>query len=130
MAILKRRFGINTSKFFLILILSFLTIQLVSWALSEVMDYPLLKMGWMILLFLVVIGVITLFVLGKNITQLTLKKEGLFMIIIFAIIILAFIYLPNIIPQIFSTQSLEIGEYVKGIIGTIIKMGPGVVRVG
>ena len=121
----KNRFGFNTTKFFIVLLLSFITIQIISYLLSEIMDYPMLKMGWVLLIFLVVIGIVSLFVLGKRLGQLELKKDGLFILLIFGMIILAFIYLPEIIPQIFSAQSLEVGEYFKKIINVIMKLSPG-----
>ncbi len=123
MPILKRTFGVDTGKFFITLLLSFVAIQIASWFLSEVLDYPMLKTGWILLLFLVVIGIIALFMLGKNITQLTLKKDGLFILIIFGLIILAFIYLPKYLPTIFSATGFEIREFLRETIGTAIQLG-------
>ncbi len=124
---LKSRFGFNTQKFFTALLVSFIAIQIGSWLLSELMGYPLLKGGPMLLLFLVIIGLVSLFVLGRKLGDLSIKKDGLFILLVFGAIIAAFIFLPKYIPQIFSIQSLEIKEFLREVIGTIAEVGTGVV---
>ena len=116
---------LDVKKLFIVLLLSFLALQLLSFVLSEMGYMEMLKGGPMLLLFLVVIFLVTLFSLGRNINQLTLKKDGLFILIIFALIILAFIFLPRYIPSIFSTSGFEIREFLREQIGVVIKLGPG-----
>jgi len=118
---------INASKFFQVVIIAFVVVQGLSWLLSELDIFPILKGGWFLLLLLVVVGLTTLFSLGKNVTQLEIKRNLLFIILIFTAIIAAFIFLPDYLPQIFSIQSLEVREFLREIIGTIGKVGTGVV---
>jgi len=118
---------INASKFFQVVLIAFVVIQGISWLLSELDIFPIIKGGWFLLLLLVIVGLTTLFSLGRSITQLEIKKNLLFIILIFGAIIVAFIFLPDYLPQIFSIQSLEIREFLQEVIGTIGKMGTGVV---
>lgn len=118
---------IDASKFFQVVIITFVVVQGLSWLLSELDIFPIIKGGWFLLLLLVVVGLTTLFTLGRSITQLEIKKNLLFIILIFGAIIAAFIFLPDYLPQIFSIQSLEVKEFLREIIGTIGKMGTGIV---
>ncbi len=121
---LRERF--NTQKFFIALLVAFLAVQLISWIASEYFpEVQILKGGTMLLLFLVVIGIISLFVLGKQLGQLDLKKDFLFILLVFGAIIALFIFLPAIIPQIFSVRGLEMGDFLKEIIAAIMKLSPG-----
>ncbi len=121
---LRERF--NTQKFFIALLVAFLAVQLISWIASEYFpEVQILKGGPMLLLFLVVIGIISLFVLGKKLGQLDLKKDFLFILLVFGAIIALFIFLPAIIPQIFSVRGLEMGDFLKEIIAAIMKLSPG-----
>jgi len=118
-------------KFFQALLLGFLAVQIISWVASEYLeDVPMLKGGPMLLVFLVIIAITSLFVLGRRLGQLDLKKDLLFILLVFGGIVAAFIYLPQVVPQIFSIRGLEIGEYMKQTISTIVNLGPGVVKIG
>ncbi len=122
MAIIKGKFDIQ--KFFIALLLGFLAVQLISWIASEYFpEVEMLKGGPMLLLFLVIIGIISLFVLGKRLGQLDLKKDLLFILLVFGAIIVAFIFLPDVIPQIFSASGYEIREFLRETIGTVMKLG-------
>ncbi len=126
---LKERF--NMGKFFQALLLGFLAVQLTSWIISSFLpDIEILKGGPMLLLFLVIIGIISLFVLGRRLGQLTLKRDLLFILLVFGAIITLFIFLPQVVPQIFSVGGIEFGEYIEQTISTIVGMGPGVVKIG
>ncbi len=126
--VIKDRF--NVGKMFQALLLGFLAVQLISWTASEFLEeVPLLKGGPMLLIFLVIIGITSLFVLGRRLGQLDLKKDLLFILLVFGGIVVAFIFLPQVVPQIFSTRGLEMGEYIKQIINTIIAMSPGGITV-
>lgn len=112
----------DVNKFFVVLLLSFVTIQVASYLLHEFTDYQFIKMGWIFLLFFTVIGMVSLFTLGRKLGQLELKKDGIFILFVFIAIIFAFIFLPKYIPQIFSIQSLEIGEYLKSVMNSVIQL--------
>lgn len=122
------KFGIDTNKFFQATIIAFLVIQGVSWILSQVSDIPLIKGGWFLILVLVVILMTILYTIGKDFTTLSLKKDGIFILLVFVAIILLFLILPSIIPQIFSTSGLQFREFIIKSIGNIIGYtGTGVV---
>lgn len=124
--VLKDRF--NAGKIFQALLFGFLAVQLISWIASEYFeDIPILKGGPMLLLFLVIIGITSLFILGRRLGQLDLKKDLLFILLIFGGIVVAFIFLPQVIPQIFSTRGLEMGELLKEIMTAIMKAPGGIV---
>jgi len=112
----------DANKIFVVLLLSFVAIQVASYLLSEFSDYQFIKMGWIFLLFFVVIGMVSIFTLGKKLGQLEIKRDGIFVAFIFMIIVLAFMFLPEYIPQIFSVQSLEVSEYLKSTIDSIIQL--------
>lgn len=116
---------IDPSKMFQVVLIVFIVAQGISWLLSELDIFPLISGGWFLLLLLIGVGLTTLFSLGKNITTLEIKRNLLFIVIVFAIIILSFIFLPQLIPQIFSTSSIEFGESIKETLVSIISMGPG-----
>jgi len=119
---LKERF--NTLKFFQALLFGFLAVQIISWILSEFDIMPIIKGGPMLLLFLVVIGMVSLLVLGKRLGQLSLKKDLLFILLVFAAVILLFIFLPDIVPQIFSAGGMELKEFLRENVATVIQAGP------
>ncbi len=122
MVLIKSKFEVK--KFFIALLLGFLAVQLVSWIASEYFpEVQILKGGLMLLIFLVVIGITSLFVLGKKLGQLDLKKDLLFILLVFGVIIVLFLFLPDIIPQIFSKSGLEIREFLRGTIGTVMQLG-------
>lgn len=127
MALLKKRTKLDEKRFFLALLFGFITIQVVSWILSEYTDFPILKGGPILLFFLVIVGIVSLFVLGKRLGDLDLKKDGIFILFVFISLILLFIFIPKIVPEIFSVGGAEIREFLRGTIGTVMKVGSGVV---
>ena len=115
----------NMGKFFQALLLGFLAVQLISWAISYFFpDVEMFKGGPMLLLFLVIIGIISLFVLGRKLGQLTLKRDLLFILLVFGGIIVLFVFLPDIIPQIFSASGVELKEFLRENVATVIQLGP------
>jgi len=121
---IKDRF--NVGKVFQALLLGFLAVQILSWIASEFFeDVSLLRGGPMLLLFLVIIGITSLFVLGRRLGQLDLKKDLLFVLLVFGGIIAAFVFLPRVVPQIFSIGGLELGEYIQQTINSAIGSSPG-----
>lgn len=116
---LRERFDIN--KFFIALLLIFITIQAGSWFLSQYTDMEMIKAGWILFLFLAVSAIISTFTIGKKFGAL--KKEDVFFIIFeFLVIVGLFYALPEYIPQIFSSTSLQISETIKESVGAIIKI--------
>ncbi len=116
---------IQAGKFLQVVLIAFAIIQGLSWVLSELDIFPIIKGGWFLLLMLVVIGLTTLFTLGRGITQLELKRNLLFILLIFGIIIASFIFLPKYLPQIFSTSGIEFGATIKQTMISVIKLTPG-----
>ncbi len=112
---------IDPTKLFQVVLIAFVVIQGISFVLSELDVFPIIKGGWFLLLILTLITLTTLFTLGKNITQLEIKKNLVFIVLVFGLIILAFVYLPTYLPQIFSSSSIDIGETVRESSGTIVQ---------
>lgn len=116
------RYEIDFSKIFIAAVLSFTLVQLFSWVLSKAFpSIPLFKGGFGFLILLAGTALITLFYLGKNINEIrTLSSSNkFFMITVIIVIVLAFIFLPKLIPGIFSVQGLEISDSVKNTLGSI-----------
>lgn len=116
---------IDENKFFLALLLSFVAIQLGSWILSSMVPkLPLIKGGWVLFLFLIIITITTLYTLGKNIKDFSFKREGIIILFIFLIVLLLFIFIPKIVPEIFSVGGAQIREFFKENVGAIIRLSP------
>ena len=122
---IKTKLNIDTTKLFIASLLSFAIIQVMLWILSELDIIPLIQIGWVFLLAVAIVGIVSLFVLGKKIGTLDLKRDGPFILVIFVSIIALFIWLPNLVPQIFSSTALEMGDYFKELVATISRLGPG-----
>lgn len=92
-------------KIFVAIILSFLALQLFSFLLSKTAGIPLVKGGWILILFLVVISIICLYTLQQQIAlrSLTLSNT-IFIVLVFAAVLFLMFYLPKLIPQIFSIK--------------------------
>jgi len=120
MAKITERFNVN--KFFIALLLIFITIQVGSWILAEydIIDIGVIKGGWILFLFLAVTAIITIYVIGKRLGTLT-KQDIFFVVVVFLAIVGLFYYLPKYIPQIFSTHSLQISETIKSTIHSVMK---------
>ena len=116
---IRTRFDVN--KFFISLLLIFIVIQVGSWILAEydIIDIKVLKGGWILFLFLAVTAIITIYIIGKRIGTLT-KQDIFFVIVVFLAIVGLFYYIPKYIPQIFSTQSLQISEIIKNTIHSVM----------
>lgn len=122
---------IDTSKFFITLLLIFVAVQSSIWIASKyIPEVQFIKMGFILFLFLAVSAIVSIFMLGKNLG--TLKKEDLIFIFIqFLAIVGLFIFLPRAIPQIFSSVSLEISEVIRETAGSVIAgIGEGIGIVG
>jgi len=119
MARITERFNVN--KFFIALLLIFVTIQVGSWILAEydIIDIKVLKGGWILFLFLAVTAIISIYITGRRIGTLT-KQDIFFVVVVFLAIVGLFYYLPTIIPQIFSSQALEMSETIKNTIHSVM----------
>ena len=115
--------GFGSQKFFQTVLVAFVAVQILSWLVSSVSDIPILKGGFLLFLFMVVILFVTLYSIGENITTLDLRRDGLFIVLVFGTIGLLFILLPSIIPEIFSTNGMEIREVLRETIGQIVNIG-------
>ncbi len=96
--------GLDVNKLFITLLIIFVALQAGSYIYSEFVDSTPLKLGWTFLLVLVVVAIISLYTLGKRIGSLN-TKDIIFIIIEAGAIIGLFYYLPDLIPQIFSSIS-------------------------
>lgn len=123
--VVKRLFKTDGKTYFNSLLFGFLAVQISSWIISSYLpDVPLFKGGRILFLFLIVIAMTSLYILGKNLTFLNLKRDGLFIIFIFVTILVLFLVLPYLVPQIFSSGGLEIRDFLRDGIVTVIQMGP------
>lgn len=119
--------GYSGEKFFQVVIIGFVALQIVSWLISSTTDIPIIKGGPMLFLFMVVILFVTLFSIGKNIDTLNLREEGLFILLVYVTIFILFIYLPDIVPEIFSVSGIEFKDFLRDVVGQIASIGTGVV---
>lgn len=124
--VFKLKNRLDVKKFFQIVIVGFLAVQLVSWAVSYVSDIPIIKGGSMLFLFLIVILIVTLFSIGKDLKSFDIKRDGLLLFLVFGAVLLLFVTLPSIVPEIFSTSGIEFKNFLRENIGTVIQIGTGV----
>lgn len=110
------RLGFNTKKYFQAILISFLVIQAGSFLLHTIYNMPLLKMGWLLMLSLVIILITTLYTLGINFNQLN-KKSLIFVGIVFIGVIALMFFIPKLVPEIFSIQYSEL---IKSSINSIV----------
>lgn len=115
--------GIDEKKYFQVVFFSFLAVQILSWAISSVSSTPILKGGPMVFLFMAVVLIITLYNIGRDFSSLNLKKDGIFIIFVFVSIIILFIILPKLVPQIFSASGLEVRNFLIKSGGNIFSYG-------
>ena len=94
----------DVNKLFITLLIIFVALQAGSYIYSEFVDSTPLKLGWTFFLMLVIVAIISLYTLSKKIGSLD-GKDIIFIVIEFAAIVGLFYYLPDIIPQIFSSIS-------------------------
>jgi len=122
----------DTTKFFQISLIAFIVIEALTWLLSQFdIGVTFLKGGWIIFMFLLVILLVTLWQFGTNLTSLKIK-DFIFMILVLGVLVILYILLPQIIPQIFSViPGNEIGyqlrDFFTKTLGSILKVGTGVV---
>jgi len=128
MALFKNRTKLDEKKFFQSLVLGFVAVQLISLVISYLFpDMQLIKGGYILFLFLFTILITTTFTLGKKIGELNLKRDGPFILFVFLSVIALFILIPKIVPEIFSTFSIELSRIFEDSINSVIKIGTGIV---
>ena len=116
---------IQPGKFFQVVLIAFAVFQFLSWLLAELDIFPIIKGGWFLMLLLAVVALTTLFTIGKTRTPLELKRNSLFIVLVFGLIVGLVIFLPKYIPQIFSASSIEFGEIIKQTMISVIRLTPG-----
>lgn len=104
------KFSIEPAKYFQTIMVSFLLIQVVSWLLFQFADIPLIKMGWLLMLSLIIVAISTLFSLGIGITELN-KNSIIFILIVLAAIIALIFTLPRLLPEIFQIYNPSMNQY-------------------
>lgn len=111
--------ALSLKNIIIALVGTFFLIQIGSLLLNQVFpSIPLLKGGTALLLILIAAAVISLFVLAINLEELKRKENLIFIVIVFALVIAGFYYLPKYFPQLFSL-SPEVADSVKSTIASI-----------
>ena len=115
--------SIDTSKFFITLLVIFIAVQGGIWIASRyIPEVEFLKMGWILFMFLAVSAIVSIFMLGKKLGNLR-KEDLIFIVIQFIAIVGLFIFLPKFIPEIFSIYSIEVSELIKESFSAVITTG-------
>ena len=121
----------DPKKIFQVAIIAFVIVEMISFILSQLGIMDFIKGGFVIILFMLVILLTTLFGFGININQVK-AKEIILMIVVLAILVLLFIFLPQAIPQLFSSIpgteiNYELRDFFTKTLGSVgSMMGTGV----
>ena len=121
---------IDTKKYFEVILISFLAVEVVSWILSEVADTPILKGGSILFLFLIIILLITLFSIGKSLDTIRWGKEGFFILLVIVGVSALFFILPKIVPELFSTVGVDISNEIRKVAVEIINSAGNIAGYG
>jgi ABC-type transport system involved in multi-copper enzyme maturation permease subunit len=124
---------IESQKVFTVSLVCLVVITAISWLINQFAPgtLPNLKVGFIFILFGVVILLTTVFTLGLNISTLKIK-DIIFMIIILAILVALYIFLPSVIPNVFSIIpgneiNYQIRDFFSKTLGSVAgMMGTGV----
>lgn len=122
MTVFKMAMKFEPAKYFQTILISFLLIETISFLLYKFADVPLLKIGWLIMLSLIIVGISTLFTLGISIGELN-KNSLIFILIVLAAILALIFFLPQILPEIFSIynpSSIQYSEIIKSSLNSIL----------
>lgn len=99
---------------------AFFLVQILSLVISALFtSIPVFQGGTAILLMLLAIGIMTLFVVGTSVDELKKKESLVFVVIVFALIGLAYWKLPDIVPDIFSI-SPQTSYTIQQMIGRVV----------
>jgi len=103
----------------IVLVGGFFSIQISSLLISSLFpSIPILKGGPAILLMLLAISMITLFIIGFKVDELRKKENLIFIVIIFALVGLAYWKLPEFFPDLFNINP-AFSNTIKQTIGSI-----------
>ena len=124
------KINIDPLKFFQVVAISFILIEILSWLLSSISpSIPLLRGGWVLIIFAVIILLTYLFSLSLNISQIQLKRDIPILIIILGVIGLLYFFLPQIVPQLFSIGGSTyqgVRDFLVNGVGSILSTRTGV----
>jgi len=122
--------NIDTKKYFEVVLVSFLAVEVVSWILSSVSDTPILKGGTILFLFLVTILLITLFSIGKNLDTIRWGREGFFILLVIAGVSALFFMLPKLVPELFSSIGVNLNKALNEMGADIVKTAGNIIGYG
>lgn len=114
--------GFEPSKYFQTILISFLLIETISYILYKFADVPILKLGWLMILSLIIVAISTLFTLGINVNQMD-KNSIIFILIVLAAILSLIFFLPRLLPEIFSIYNPSGIEYSNQLINFLNSIG-------
>ena len=98
---------------------AFFLVQSISLLVSSVFtSIPVFRGGYIILIMLLSVGIMSVFILAINIEELRNKNNLIFIIIVFGLLALAYWKLPDYFPQIFGIDP-SISAIIKNSIGSI-----------
>ena len=126
---------INVMKTFEVIALSFVVIEIVSLLVSSISpSIPLIKGGYMLMLFLAVIVITYLYGFSIRILQgeFNLKRDVPLLLIIIGVVGLLYYFLPQAIPQLFSiegTSGQSVRDFLAGNIGSVLSTRTGVASI-
>lgn len=115
--------NIDTKKYFEVILVSFLAVEVVSWVLSEISGSSLLKGGPILFLFLIIILLVTLYSTGKNLDTIKWGREGFFILLVVIGTSALFFVLPRLVPELFSSVGVNLSQAIEDAIGSIINLG-------
>lgn len=116
------KYEIDLNKLFVGTIIIFALTQLLSWAISAAFpEIPIFRGGYGFLILLAAIGLLSLYHLGKGITELRMMTSSdKFLLALYVIlVILGFWLLPKFIPGIFSVSAMDFSSQMDKTIGAI-----------
>ena len=122
----------DPKKMFYIVVIAFVVVEALSFLASKLGLMDFIKGGFILVLMGIVILLSVLFTFGINIMQVK-AKEIILMILVLAILVLLYIFLPTIVPQIFSTVGIDqtssnsLREFFRVNIGSVLNIGTGTV---
>lgn len=104
-------------------VVSIFAVQIVSLGINQFFpSVPLFKGGTIVLVMLLCVAVISLFVLAINLEELKRKENLIFIVIVFALLIAGYYFLPKYLPQIFSIDPTFTNS-IKSSIASIFGVG-------
>ena len=108
---------LSFSEMLILSLLTVVSIQVISVILSQLFEIPQLKLGFGFILMIDVLAIVAMFGLVKKYASgyTTTKLDAFTLLIVGGMVVLAHIFLPQSVPEIFSVSVNEL----KSIIGLI-----------